>query len=163
MQHYETLAIISSKITEEELPFVVDKIFGIIRKSEGEITRNETIGKKKLAYPIKQNRYGFYVLFEFDLVAEKLKDIEKELRLMEEMIRHQTVKAVVKTEVEREQEKARRISATIEKEEKKPKPAVPAVKPAETVAPKMKDEKRKISLEELDEKLDKILDDDIIK
>jgi small subunit ribosomal protein S6 len=169
MQHYEALAIISSKITEEELPFIIDKVFGIIRKAGGEITRDETIGKKKLAYPIKQNRYGFYVLLEFDLETAKLKEIEKELGLTEEIIRYQVVKAVIKTEEEKEQEKARIIAATKEEEEeKKPVAKVPA--PTRTTIPEVKverkepkEEKEKVSLEELDEKLDKILDDDIIK
>lgn len=174
MQHYETLIIISSKITEEELPFVIDKIFKIIKKNDGEITLDKNLGKKKLAYPIKQSRYGFYVLIEFNLLPEKLRAVEKDLRLMEEVIRHQIVKAKIRTKKEMEEEMKKKLEykTWVEKkaEEKLKFAPVREISLSSEASFKMKEKesilkppKKKISLEELDEKLDKILDDDMIK
>ncbi|PIY96393.1 MAG: 30S ribosomal protein S6 [Candidatus Kerfeldbacteria bacterium CG_4_10_14_0_8_um_filter_42_10] len=170
MQHYETLIIISSRITEEELPFIVDKIFAVLKKGGGEITRNENLGKKKLSYAIKQSRYGFYVLIEFNLPAEKYQEVEKELGLMEEIIRHQTIKTKEKTETDLERERMLEKSAALrqQEEDKKEKKLEAASTSAEKIEPKTKEKtvvppKKKISLEELDEKLDKILGEDMIK
>jgi len=170
MQHYEALIIISSRITEEELPFVVDKIFGIIKKNGGTITKNENLGKKKLAFSIKQSRYGFYVLIEFNLTPEKYHAIEKDLGLMEEVIRHQILKIREKTERDLERERMLERSAALRLQEEEKKEKKMGATPVSTEKTEIKKEekaaappKKKISLEELDEKLDKILDDDMIK
>lgn len=166
MQHYEILIIISSKITEEELPFVIDKIVTLIKREGGEVTLDKNLGKRKLAFGIKQNRYGFYVLLEFNLPPEKLKNMEKDLALLEEVVRYQTVKAKIKTEKELAAEKSRAIRLKEEEklislEKEREKVVTPSQKLEEK--PPVEPPKKKISLEELDKKLDKILDDDMIK
>lgn len=165
MQHYEALIIISSKITEEELPFVIDKVLTLIKKSGGEITLDKNLGKKKLAYSLKQNRYGFYALVEFNLPPENLKNVEKDLRLLEEVIRYQAVRAKIKTAKELEAERIKESRAKLERfeEEVKEEKKVEVAPKKMEKEPVLEPPKKKISLEELDEKLDKILDDDMIK
>ncbi|MBU0612890.1 30S ribosomal protein S6 [Patescibacteria group bacterium] len=174
MQNYELLVIISSKITEEEIPSVTDKIFELIKKNEGTIVRDENMGKKKLSYPIQHQRYGFYVLVDFDLPGESLRKVEKELKLMEEVTRYMVVVrdvlAAARAAKRAEEEKERRLTPPLI--EKKPvlEPETPA-KPRSSFADSKPDakekpavpEKKKVSLEELDEKLDQILDDDIMR
>ncbi|MFC1678398.1 30S ribosomal protein S6 [Patescibacteria group bacterium] len=145
--HYEILYIISNKFTEEETKPIQEKIKKIITDNGGRITFEEEWNKKKLAYPIKHNNHGYYVLTEFDVEGKRLEKINETLRMTNEVIRFQIVI----------------------KEIKKAKPAttkarkVPEKKEVDLVK-KEKDEKKipkaKVDLKALDEKLDKILDTD---
>ncbi len=148
---YELLFIIPNKFTEGEANTITEKIKKIIIGEKGNITFAESWGKKQLAYPIKQNSYGYYSLFEFDLDGEKLAKINETLRMSNDVIRFQIVKKKIKTA--EQLEKAKKISEKI------------AVK---NIAKEKKDEEKdeerergkekKLDLKDLDEKLDNILD-----
>jgi len=175
MQNYELLVIISSKISEEEIPFVRDKVFELIKKNEGTVVRDNNLGKKKLAYPIKNQRYGYYVQVDFDLPGANLRTMEKELAIMDEVTRYiitvRDVLAIARAEKRAKEAKERRIEKPVEV-----KPLFEAEEPVinripfadpkpveeEKVERQVKKEQKKVSLEELDEKLDHILDDDIL-
>ena len=153
MQHYELLYIISAKLTEEEIEPVNKQVTDLIEKNEGKITLKEGLGKKKLAYPINHNFHGYYELLEFDLTQEKLAEVDNKIKLTNEILRHQIIKKKVKTEedVAREKEIMEKIEQ--KREEKEKKEEVKKEEPA----------KEKLKLEDLDKKLDEILDsDDII-
>lgn len=158
--HYEILFIIPNKFTEDESKKIVSKVETIITEAEGKITFSEFWGKKKLAYKINNNEYGYYSLFEFDLEKENLAKIDKSLRLSTEILRHQIVSKKAKTEADlkREEEIQNKIDSKKAKKEKaeelkeeKPRP----VKEAKKV--------KSSNLNELDEKLEGILNaDDLI-
>ena len=80
--HYELLYLISGAYTEEELATIKEKVKNLIAKFEGQITFEDSFGKKKLAYPIKKAFHGYYLLYEFDLDGERLKDLSNGLKLM---------------------------------------------------------------------------------
>lgn len=151
--HYELLYIVSNKYTEEELGPIMDKVRSIIQDNKGNITFSEEWGKKRLAYPIKRFYHGYYTLIEFDLDGSEVAKVDRALKLMNEILRHQIVVKKVKTAEAKEKEKeiAKKIAAK-------------AVKTAEEKEKKEKKEKtpkrKKVDLKELDEKLDKILEAD---
>jgi small subunit ribosomal protein S6 len=144
--HYELLYLVSNKYTEDELKPIIEKVNRAINKRGGKITLMEEWGSKRLAYPIKHFSHGYYVLVEFDLEGKNVVDVDRDLRMMSEILRHQIVSKKVKTEeeIKKEQEISRKIAAkqSQEKEEQKDKT------------------KEKVNLEELDEKLEKILETD---
>lgn len=146
--HYELLYIISNKYSEDELSPIIDKVRKIINDHGGDISYSEEWGKKKLAYPIKHFRYGYYNLAEFDLAGEKLIKVNKALQLASEILRHQIVSKKLKTVQEIEKEKRIAKSIVAKKSE--------AVKGKEG---KIKGQK-KTELKDLDERLDKILETD---
>lgn len=148
--HYELLFIVPNKFTEDEAREIAKKTKDAIIKSEGKITHSEDWGKKKLAYPIGGNNHGYYSLFEFDLAAEHLAEIDKNLRLSNEVLRHQIVKKIIKTEAQIAKEKkiAAKITAKTEAKEKKAEEKAKA------------SDVKKMDLKDLDEKLDKILETD---
>ncbi|MFH0923479.1 MAG: 30S ribosomal protein S6 [Candidatus Falkowbacteria bacterium] len=151
--HYEMLYIISNKYSENELEPILEKIKKIIIGDGGSITHNENWGKKRLAYPIKHFHHGYYYLVEFNLPAEKLNKINQILRITDEILRHQIVNKKQKTVSEIEQEeKTRQIIAAKQEEKQK--------KTEEEKENKQKDAGKKIQLEDLDKKLDKILESD---
>jgi len=140
--HYEMLYIISNKFSEDEIKPILEKVKKIIIDSGGQVTYEEQWGKKRLAYPIKNFNFGYYQLLEFDLATEETAKVDRLMRLMTELLRHQIVRCLKRTveEIKQEKEEARERSAKQEedpKEEKTPE---------------------KVNLQELDKKLDKILE-----
>lgn len=150
--HYELLYLVSNKFTEDELKPILEKVTKIIGDKGGKITLTDEWGKKRLAYPIKSFAYGYYTLIEFDSEGINVKEIDRALRMMNEIMRHQIINKRVKTaeEIAEEKEIAKKI-AKKQKEEKKTE--------VEQEEKKEKD-KNKVELEDLDQKLDKILDTD---
>lgn len=146
--HYELLYLVSNKFTEDEVKPIVEKVNSAISNSGGVITLSEDMGKKKLAYPIKGFRYGYYNLVEFDMQGINLMNFDHALRMMNEILRHQIVIKTVKTaeQIERGRKIAEKIAAKNAQEEKQAKE-----KAKET-------DKDKVELKDLDEKLDKILE-----
>lgn len=158
--HYEVLFIIPNKFTEDEAKKIITQVEETITKGGGTITNQEYWGKKKLAYEIKHNAYGYYSLAEFDMEKKDVLAVDQNLKLSTDVLRHQIVNKKTKTEAELAQ--AAKINKKIEdkkaieekeakKEEKKTEEeAKKATKPA------LKDDKRS-ELKDLDEKLEGIL------
>lgn len=156
INHYELLYLVGANYTEEELVPLKEKVKQLVKKFEGEITLEDSLGKKKLAYPINKDNQGHYLLYEFDLDGEKLKDLDKELKLTNEVMRHIIVKRKLKTP-----SLLKTTAEKIKKEEKKE--ALEKTEPIKDTEKKQeKDNKSKIKLEDLDKKLDEILDGDIM-
>lgn len=150
--HYELLYLISNKFSEDEVKPIVEKVNFLILSNQGKITLTEDLGKKKLAFPIKGFRYGYYNLVEFYLAGENLIKVDRALRLMNEILRQQIVIKAVKTaeQIARDQTIAEKIAARNTKEEKEVEEKNKEVNKV--------DKKDKVNLKDLDEKLDKILE-----
>lgn len=152
--NYELVYILTPKFSEDEFKSKAKEILDLLKKAEAEVAKEDFWGKKELAYPIKHFEEGWYVLCEFSSEPERIKEIDKTLKLQEEIIRFLIVKKEAEKAVKEEKisEKPREI-------EKVEKSARPAGKPARgkieesEVVPKEK----KVDLEELDKKLEKIL------
>jgi len=146
VNHYEILYLVPANYTEEELVPIKEKVKDLIKKCEGQITFEDSFGKKKLAYPIKKNHQGYYLLYEFDLDGSRLKELNRSLGLTNEVLRHIIVSKKVKTleEIKAEEKAKKKVLAAEEKVEKKAK------------------DEGKIKLEDLDQKLDEILEGDIM-
>jgi len=148
--HYELLYLISNKFSEDEIKPIEEKVKNLIESNQGKITLAEELGKKKLAYPVKGFRYGYYNLVEFDLPGANLAIVDRALRLMNDVLRRQIVTKTIKTreQIEEDRRIAEKIAARSVAEEKSAKEKV-----KET-------DKDKVDLKDLDEKLDKILETD---
>ncbi len=163
MNHYEILLLINPNLTDEEAAAQATGVAKRIQDAGGRIEREEHLGKRKLAYPVEHQKNGFYELIEFELDPTKLHGLEAGLRLeMESILRHQVVRRIIRNPevVARERElqeriRAKRVAAA-QTAEMKPVESEPAPVP-------QTEEERKASLEKLDEKLDELLTDDIIK
>jgi small subunit ribosomal protein S6 len=150
LPHYELLYLISNKFSENEIKPIIEKINSLISTNQGKITKSEDLGKKRLAYAIKGFRFGYYGLVEFDMPGVNLINVDRALRLMSEILRHQIVIKEVKTieQIEEDKKIAAKIAARNVAEEK-------------TAKEKVKEtDKDKVDLKDLDEKLDKILETD---
>ncbi len=92
MHDYELTVIVSPQVTDESLPGVVDKVSKLITDRGGQITEINQWGKRKLAYPINRSEEGIYFLAKFKSTADKIAEIEKNLLIAEEVIRHLVIK-----------------------------------------------------------------------
>jgi small subunit ribosomal protein S6 len=151
MQHYELLYIIPAQYTNEEIDAVVEKIIKLIQENEGKIDLNEKLGKFRLSYPIKQSSQGNYVLAEFDAPASLVKKLNTDLKLMPEVLRHliTTKKKKSAEEIAKEEAIKEKILKRQTEAAKKEKEGAPSAK-------------SKVSLEELDKKIDEILEGKIV-
>jgi len=160
--HYEILFIIPNKFTAEEAKKLSDEMEALIKTDGGEVTFSEDWGKKKLAYEIETFNHGYYFLIEFDFDAEKINKFNRTLQLDHNILRHNIITIKKRTLEEIKQSKA--LSEKLAQEFKKEKEPEPEKKKKESTPEKEVEEKKKkadedkIELQDLDDKLDKILD-----
>jgi len=157
MNRYELLYIVPATFAENEIQPVLDGVTKELTKLGAKITRNDMVGKLKLAYPIRTVRHGYFVLVDMELEADQLQALDKAFRLHTDVLRHQVV---VKDE------KAKPISrlTTVERIERErvPKKAERQTKERQAAAASKDREKAKVNMEEIDKKLDKIVEGNIL-
>ncbi len=86
MNKYESIIILKVDLEEEKKNDILTKISKLI-KTNGIVEKIEKIGKKKLAYNIKNNTEGDYVLIEFETEKEQILEIERHFRITEEILK----------------------------------------------------------------------------
>lgn len=92
MRKYELLYIVRSDLDEQAVQANVEKFQGIITNGGGEITNLNIMGKRRLAYEINKNRDGIYVLVNFNATPEIVKELDRVIRITDEVIRFIIVK-----------------------------------------------------------------------
>lgn len=90
LKSYELLYIVHPDL-EGTTDKVMDKVAGFIKKTDGEVLSQEDWGKRKLAYKVTKNDFGVYVLVQFQTESTKLREIERNLHLSEEIMRSMIV------------------------------------------------------------------------
>lgn len=88
MNQYEALYIIVPEVDEEALRGVIDKFKGIVETNGGEIVSVDEWGKRKLAYAIDYKTEGYYVLMSFAGKPELPKELERNLKNDERILRY---------------------------------------------------------------------------
>ncbi len=92
LQDYELVYIISPEISDDILETRVNGVTQFITGRDGVVAGVEKWGKKKLSYPVKHFLEGNYVLTKFKMSPARCKELEANLRISEEIIRHLLVK-----------------------------------------------------------------------
>jgi len=92
LRDYELVFIISSEVAEEKTDTIIDDVSQFITKIGGTISDVERWGKRKLAYPIRHFTEGDYVLTRFKLEPALSQELEANLRISEEVLRHLLIK-----------------------------------------------------------------------
>ena len=92
MRQYETLFIVNPDSSEEELKAVATKIKGVVSGMNGIVTSYDEQGKKKLAYSVKKQNKGYYVLMDYVGSADIVSEIERNMRLDDRVLKYLTVK-----------------------------------------------------------------------
>ena len=133
MNRYELTYIIDTALEEEARKELIEKISSLIAQNGGEVEKvDETWGKRRLAYPINDKPEGYYVLVTMQAPAELPKEIERNLRINENVLRS----LVIKVEEKKHSVKPRpvRMPVAAPVQEAAPVEEAPAAAPVETPA-----------------------------
>ena len=117
MRRYETLFIVTPDSSDEDLQAVADKFKGVITSMNGKIAAYDEQGKKSLAYNIKKQSKGHYVLMDYLGQADVVAELERNMRLDDRILKYLTVKLADQVDpdtVEEEKPKPRRAAETTE-------------------------------------------------
>ncbi len=93
LRDYELIVIISPDVAEEDISSTIDKVSDFITSRGGAITEVDHWGKRKLAYPINRFREGNYVLSRFKFKPELTAELEANLKISEDILRHMLVRS----------------------------------------------------------------------
>jgi small subunit ribosomal protein S6 len=89
---YETIFVLHPDLTDEDVNAGVQSTVALLESHGSEIIRTERGGKRRLAYPVEKQRYGFYSLIHFHGTNEALSELERMYRLNERVLRYLTVR-----------------------------------------------------------------------
>lgn len=89
---YETVFIARQDLSDAQVKSITEACEKIITDGKGTILKTENWGLRTLAYRIKKNRKGHYVLIECDSPAPAVHEVERTLRLNEDVLRYLTVR-----------------------------------------------------------------------
>jgi len=92
LRDYEMVMIVNPEVADDDVAGVIDKVNEFIASRGGEIVQTDRWGKRKLAYPIDRFREGNYVVSRFKLEAGLTKDLEADLKISENVLRHMVVR-----------------------------------------------------------------------
>jgi small subunit ribosomal protein S6 len=92
MANYESVLIARQDLGASQVNALVSELSEVIKKEGGEIVKVDNWGLKNLAYRIKKNRKGHYVLLNIVAPSSAISEYERLIRLNEDVIRYMTVK-----------------------------------------------------------------------
>ncbi len=92
MRHYQTVIILKPDLDEGHVDQAVEKLNELLVKCGGESTRLEKWGKKRLAYRIKKNKFGYYLNWFHTCEPVRVTEFEKELQLMDLVIKYMVIR-----------------------------------------------------------------------
>jgi len=92
MKNYELVLIFAPSLEEGTIKEELTKITSLIEKSKGNIVKTDAWGVKKLAYPIKHQKNGFYVIVYFNSGTEVLTELDRVNKINDKILRHLIVK-----------------------------------------------------------------------
>jgi len=92
IRDYELVVIAVPQLEDESLAALNERVAGWIASNDGVVTGTNVWGRRRLAYPIRKQTEGIYVLYNFQLAANAVRELERNLRLEEQIIRHLVVR-----------------------------------------------------------------------
>jgi small subunit ribosomal protein S6 len=88
MRKYELVCVVHPDLDEAAFNAVIEKVKGWIAEASGSVDKIDIWGRKRLAYPIKKQREGQYVLFNVSLEPTAIITLDQNLRFLEPVIRY---------------------------------------------------------------------------
>ena len=105
MKRYETIFIVQSELSSEEITAIIDRYSKIITDMKGTVLKVERWGKRKLAYLIRKQARGFYILIDFAGRREIVAEVERILKFDDKVLKYMSVKladSITAEEIEKE-------------------------------------------------------------
>ncbi|MBI5154350.1 30S ribosomal protein S6 [Candidatus Poribacteria bacterium] len=97
LNKYEVVVVLDAARTEDDQKALLEKLEGVITSNGGKIESRDIWGRRRLAYPIRKRREGYYavLVFEADTTSAVLAELNRHLRITEEILRSLVTEAVV--------------------------------------------------------------------
>lgn len=92
MNVYETLFVLQPAVSDEQIDEIVKGLEAIIPEKKGNVLKSERWGKRKLAYRIAGHSDGVYIRFEFEGDGEIQRELERRMKINDNVIRHLTTR-----------------------------------------------------------------------
>lgn len=94
MRIYELIFILKPGMPDEDIDAIVEQFTGIITEGGGVINKIDRWGKRRLAYRVKSQREGYYVLIDYSVESNAglSKEVERRLRVVDDVIKYLTVR-----------------------------------------------------------------------
>ena len=126
---YEIGFILNPEVSEEQTRTILERIDQIVARYDGQVIKVNQWGRRRLAYPIEHHRDGFYVFIDTILTPETVSELDRTLKVSEEVLRHLIKKRDPKT-VQKEREARAAAAAapvpTVPEAEARPEEETPA-------------------------------------
>lgn len=94
MNKYESVIIVNPNLEEESVKNLIKKFSDLIN-TDGTVASVEEKGKRKLAYEIKKQKEGFYIVFKFEAKPELISELERNYRITDEVMKFIVIKEEV--------------------------------------------------------------------
>ena len=91
MNKYESVVIINPNVEENTLKELIER-FKTLINTDGNVEQVNELGKKKLAYEIKKNKEGYYVVFDFAAKPSLIAELERNYRITDEILKFIVIK-----------------------------------------------------------------------
>ena len=91
MKRYETLFIVQIDLPADEINSIIDRYKAIVTALKGTIIKAEKWGKRKLAYEIRKQSNGFYVLLDFAGKSAIIDELERNLKIDDKVLKFMTI------------------------------------------------------------------------
>jgi small subunit ribosomal protein S6 len=137
MRRYESVWVVNGDLPDEEVKSAIDKFSGIISSQGGTLVGLDEWGRRKLAYKIQGTIRGYYVLADFAGSSETVRELERNYRIDDRIIRYLTTKKSDKVNLEALQAEIAAKAKAAEPPAAEPEaaPPVEAAPPLEAAAP----------------------------
>ncbi len=92
MAYYEHVYIARQDIAPAQVETLTQSLEQIIQEHGGKVTKQEYWGLRNMQYKIKKNRKGHYTLLNIDAPSEAVAEMERQMRINEDILRHMTIR-----------------------------------------------------------------------
>jgi len=89
---YELMYIVKPELDDQAVQQEIEKVGQLIQTNGGQLKKVTPWGKRRLAYTVKDNREGHYVVAEFDLDQAKVQEVDRVLKISDTVFRHLLVR-----------------------------------------------------------------------
>ena len=96
MRRYEMMVLITDRIDEEAALAVFDRAKNILAEQGGTLLEEAWWGRRKLSYEIEKRDHGFYGILDFEATSEAVNELERLLKIADEVVRFKTVRPEVR-------------------------------------------------------------------
>lgn len=96
MRRYEMMLIVSDTLDEDDALAVFDKAKQVLSDNGGNVIDENWWGKRKFAYEIDKRTHGFYGVLDLEAEYDAVKELERQLKLRDEVVRFKTIRPEIR-------------------------------------------------------------------